>query len=192
MKKLIPTTLVVVLAVLAAPSANAEPSSYTVVLAGGAAQNMIHIWLTPDGTSYVIDSAVPLEVGGNVCENASESQNELLCKAPLVAGFEVNAGIGDDRVTVSSAIGIPVTLRGGQGRDVLAGGAGPDKLIGGAGDDRLYGGPGDDVIYGGPGEDLLNGGPGSDQLYGGPGADSFGAGSSHDAVRQDVRHGIGG
>ncbi len=187
MKKSILTTFVI-LAALAVPSANAESSTYTVVLAGGAAQNMIHIWLSPDGTSYVIDSVVELEVGGSVCENAPENPNELLCKAPLVAGFEVNAGPGDDRVSVSNAVDVPVTLRGGSGRDVLAGGSGSDKLIGGAGNDRLYGGPGNDLIYGGPGNDLLNGGPGEDVLHGGPGHDSFGPGSSHDAVRQGMRH----
>ncbi len=190
MKKSIPITLVILAALAAAP-ANAEPSSYTVVLAGGAAQSMIHIWLLPDGTSYVIDSVLPLEVGGEVCENAPENSNELLCKAPLVAGFEVNAGVGDDRVTVSSAVEVPVTLRGGSGHDVLTGGSGDDKLIGGPGNDRLYGGAGNDVIYGGPGNDLLNGGPGNDVLHGGPGRDSFGPGSSQDAVRQDTRHSVG-
>jgi hypothetical protein len=191
MKKSTLITLVI-LAALAVSSANAEPSSYTVVLAGGATESQIHIWLSPDGTNYVIDSVAPLEVGGDVCENVPDNPNELLCKAPLVAGFEVNSGVGDDKVTVSSAIGIPVTLRGGQGRDVLTGGSGPDKLIGAGGNDRLYGGPGNDVIYGGPGNDLLNGGPGHDMLYGGPGHDSFGPGSGHDAVRQDLHPSLGG
>jgi len=181
-------TVFVTLAALAAPSAQAESGTYTIVLAGGAAQNMIHVWLTQDGTSYVIDSVVSLEVGGEVCENAPENPNELLCKAPLVSGFEVNAGPGDDRVAVSNSVDVPVTLRGGSGRDVLAGGSGADKLIGGAGNDRLYGGPGDDLIYGGPGNDLLNGGPGNDLLHGGSGHDSFGSLSRHDAVRQGMRN----
>jgi Ca2+-binding RTX toxin-like protein len=173
--------------VLVAPIARAESDSNTIVLAGGATQSTIHIWLTPDGTSYVIDSIVPLEVGGEVCENTSENPNELHCKAPLVAGFEVNAGVGDDKVTVSSTVAVPVTLRGGPGRDVLAGGAGADKLIGGPGDDRLYGGPGDDLIYGGPGDDLLSGGPGDDVLHGGPGRDAFRPSSGQDAVVQELR-----
>ena len=33
---------------------------------------MIRIWLTPDGRTYVIDSIVPLEVGGTVCEHPGE------------------------------------------------------------------------------------------------------------------------
>jgi hypothetical protein len=175
------------LALLPAVPSRAEMTSYTVVLAGGATQSMIHIWLTPDGTTYVIDSVAPLEVGGEICENAAENPNELLCKAPMVAGFEVNAGVGDDKVKVASAITIPVTMRGGLGHDVLIGGSGPDKLIGGPGDDRLIGGPGNDLIFGGPGDDLIRGGPGDDELRGGPGRDAFDPGSGQNAVRQDLR-----
>ena len=58
MKKAI-LILLTMLAAQSATAASAETTSYTVVLAGGSAQNMIHIWLTPDGYSYVIDSVVP-------------------------------------------------------------------------------------------------------------------------------------
>jgi Ca2+-binding RTX toxin-like protein len=190
MKKAI-LTMLAVLALLPAAPSRAETTSYTVVLAGGAAQNKIHIWLTPDGTTYVIDSVVPLEVGGEICENAPESPNELLCKAPMVAGFEVNAGVGDDKVKVANAVTIPVTMRGGLGHDVLVGGGGPDKIIGGPDDDRLVGGPGDDLIFGGPGNDLIRGGPGDDELRGGPGRDAFDPGGGRNAIRQDLRP-IGG
>jgi Ca2+-binding RTX toxin-like protein len=182
--------ILILLAMLAAQSAtvaSAENTSYTVVLAGGAAQNMIHIWLTPDGYSYVIDSAVPLEVGGTICENPLGNPNELICKAPLVAGFEVNGGSGDDSVTVSSSVAIPVTMRGGPGRDTLIGGSGPDKLLGGEGNDRLLGRGGDDLIFGGPGNDSLYGGSGDDSLRGGPGNDLISGGSGLNNIRQDLR-----
>jgi Ca2+-binding RTX toxin-like protein len=184
--------LVVVLAAQAAVAARAagpttEGPTYTVVLAGGAAQNMIHIWLTPDGRSYVIDSVVPLEVGGTICENPPGNSNELICQAPLVAGFEVNAGSGDDNVSVSRAVTIPVTMRGGAGEDVLLGGSGPDKLIGGAGNDRLSGRAGNDLIFGGPGDDLVRGGAGDDIVRGGPGRDTAVGGSGDDSVRQSLR-----
>jgi Ca2+-binding RTX toxin-like protein len=186
MKKAI-LILLAMLAAQPATAASAETTSYTVVLAGGTAQNMIHIWLTPDGYSYVIDSAVPLEVGGTVCENPAGNPNELICKAPLVAGFEVNAGSGDDSVTVSSSVAIPVTMRGGAGRDTLIGGSGPDKLMGGEGNDRLLGRGGDDLIFGGPGNDSLYGGPGEDSLRGGPGTDVISGGSGVNDIRQDFR-----
>jgi len=179
MKKAI-LILSVLLAALAAPVAHAE-TTYTVVLAGGATENRVHIWLSPDGHSYVIDSAVPLEVGGTICENAAGNPNELTCKAPLVAGFEVNGGEGDDWVLVSSAIELPVTMRGGPGNDTLIGGSGPDKLIGGEGNDKVAGRGGNDVLYGGPGNDELLGGPGNDVLRGG-GTDIMNGGSGRNTL----------
>lgn len=171
-----------------APSTTTSTAAtYTVVLAGGSSQNTIRIWLTPDGHSYVIDSAVPLEVGGTVCQNSPGNANELVCKAPLVAGFEVNAGVGDDTVTVSRAVDIPVTIRGGAGQDDLVGGSGPDKLIGGLGDDRLAGRGGDDLIYGGPGEDEIEGNTGDDVLRGGSGQDSIEGGPGENSVHQSFR-----
>jgi hemolysin type calcium-binding protein len=179
--------LLVFLAAQAAPLARAEATSYTVVLAGGASQSMIHIWLTPDGYSYVIDSVAPLEVGGSVCEQAAGNPTELICKAPLVAGFEVNAGPDDDSVAVARAVDVPVTIRGGPGRDTLIGGSGADKLIGGEGNDRILGHGGDDLVFGGPGNDMIAGGSGSDSLRGGPGVDTIEGGSGQNNIRQETR-----
>jgi Ca2+-binding RTX toxin-like protein len=178
--------ILILLAILAAQTASIAhaETTYTVVLAGGAAQNSIHIWLTPDGRSYVIDSAVPLEVGGSICENTPGMPTELVCKSPLVAGFEVNGGSGDDTVSVSSTIELPVTMRGGPGNDTLIGGSGPDKLIGGEGNDKLAGRGGDDLIIGGPGNDELLGGPGNDVLRGGS-ADVMRGGSGHNTLIRD-------
>ncbi|HWA55564.1 MAG TPA: hypothetical protein VG816_15450 [Solirubrobacterales bacterium] len=184
MKKTI-LILSLALAMLAAPSAQAE-TTYTVVLAGGATQNTIRIWLSPDGRSYVIDSAIELEVGGTVCEHTPGNPNELACKAALVAGFEINGGSGDDSLSVSNAVELPVTMRGGPGNDTLIGGGGPDKLIGGEGDDRIAGRGGSDVLYGGPGNDELLGGPGNDVLRG-SGTDVMNGGAGHNTlIRNNV------
>src|SRR5262245_58169548 len=106
-------TIFTLLAILAAqaPAAAASsspPQAYTVLLAGGEEANTIHVWLTADGRQYVIDSVVPLEVGGSVCTNPEGQANELVCDAASIAGFEVNSGGGDDEVTVASQIAIPV------------------------------------------------------------------------------------
>lgn len=178
--------MLTILAAQAAPVAHAE-TTYTVVLAGGTTESMIHIWLTPDGRSYVIDSVAPLEVGGTICENTPGVPNELVCKAPLVAGFEVNAGEGDDAVSVAGVVEVPVTMRGGSGRDVLIGGAGPDKLIGGEGNDKLAGRGGDDLLFGGSGNDELLGGSGDDILRGGIGHDTLLGGSGANVVRSSLR-----
>lgn len=183
MKKLLLTSLTL-LALLAPSAGQAEPKAYTVLLAGGNEANKINIWLSPDGRDYVIDSVVQLEVGGSICVNPEGEPNELVCGAPQIAGFEVNAGGGNDQVVVGTNISIPVTMRGGAGRDFLTGGAGPDKLIGGEGNDRLVGGRGDDFLLGGEGNDVLIGGPGNDVMRGGFGEDTLIAGSGDDSLHQ--------
>jgi Ca2+-binding RTX toxin-like protein len=185
MKKTI-ATLLVLLAAYGATLAHAEtePASTTVVLAGGSARNTIRIWLTPDGYSYVIDSATPLEVGGTICRNPPENPNELICEAPPIAGFIVNGSSHDDVVVVSRAITIPTTLHGAGGKDVLLGGSGSDKIAGGPGDDLLRGRGGNDAIFGGPGSDVLKGGSGDDSLHGGPGPDVLNGGSGTNTVQQ--------
>lgn len=164
-------TAVLALGIAAATQAEAPPASTTIVLAGGSAQNDIKIWLTPDGYSYVIDSAGPLEVGGTICEHPAGNPNELVCEAPPIAGFVVNCGSHDDSVVVSRPVQAPVTLRGGPGDDTLLGGGSNDMILGGPGKDVLGGRGGDDAIFGGPGNDLIKGGPGNDTLHGGAGRD---------------------
>jgi Ca2+-binding RTX toxin-like protein len=166
-------TLLTLAAAATATFARAEtpPPPVTITLAAGAEQNTIRIWLTSDGYSYVIDSAAPLEVGGTICKHPPANESELVCEAPRIAGFVVNAGSHDDRIVISRAVQVPVTLHGGAGRDTLLGGAGADMITGGPGDDVLGGRGGDDAIFGGPGGDLLKGGPGDDLLRGGAGRD---------------------
>ncbi|WP_243057842.1 hypothetical protein [Nocardioides sp. SR21] len=61
-------------------------------------------------------------------------------------GSVVRGGRGDDdlRVTSEQCEGVPTTLRGDGGDDVLGGGSERDVLIGGTGFDRVYGGTGID------------------------------------------------
>jgi hypothetical protein len=169
--------LLVVLAAMLPGAAHAGGASVALVLAGGPEANMINIWLTSDERSYVIDSVVPLEVGGSVCTHPSGNQNELVCQASQISGFTINSDGGDDQVRVARDITIPVTLRGGGGNDLLVGGGGNDRLNGGDGNDRLIGSAGDDVISGSVGEDVLIGGAGDDVLRGGPGNDVLKGGS---------------
>jgi Ca2+-binding RTX toxin-like protein len=180
MKRAIPILITVLVAYFAA-FADAGERSLTVLLTGGNEANSIHIGISPDGRSFVIDSDAALEVGGSLCTHPEGNMSELLCEATAIAGFEVNANGGDDRVHVSRVVTLPTTLRGGPGDDLLIGGSGADKLIGGVGDDQLisrggddalYGGPGDDMLYGGVGDDLLRGDSGSNVLVGGSGTNS--------------------
>jgi Ca2+-binding RTX toxin-like protein len=170
--------LLAVLATLPVAFARADSAPVTLLISGGNENSAISVSLSPDGREYVILSSAPLEVGGNLCTHPEEIPNELFCKAPSIAGFEVNAAGGSDFITFSSDVPVPVTIRGGPGADRLTGGDASDKLIGGPdhdflsgrrGDDWMLGGPGPEKLFGGAGNDILRGGPDKDQLVGGPG-----------------------
>lgn len=167
--------------------ANPAAAAYNVLLAGGPEANTIHIGLTPDGRQYVIESVVPLEVGGEVCVHPEGRENELVCAAPEIVSFEVNSGAGEDSVSIAPIVPEPVTLRGGPGDDLLIAGSSADRLAGGEGDDRLIGGAGADALFGGLGADLLSGEGGFDLLVGGPGKDILRGGYGEDVEIQGVR-----
>jgi Ca2+-binding RTX toxin-like protein len=173
-------TLIAILAASWASAAQAGERSVNVLLTGGPEANVLDVKLSQDGLSYLIDSMGPLEAGGGICVHPETTDHELVCEAAAIAGFEVNAGGGDDSVIISPKIVVPVTLRGGPGDDRLRGGAGPDKLVGGVGNDVLLGVGGDDWLYGGQGKDWLYGGSGSDRLVGGPDADFMNGGPGDD------------
>jgi hypothetical protein len=164
--------------------AHASERKLNVLLTGGPEANVLEVRLSPDGRSYVIDSTVPLEAGGGICLHPEGNENRLFCEATAIAGFEVNAGGGNDSVVIFPKVPVPVTLRGGPGDDRLVGGAVPDKLIGGTGNDALFGRTGDDWLYGGPGDDSLYGGPGDDRLLGEGGRDVL-----HDGPGRDTEVG---
>jgi RTX calcium-binding nonapeptide repeat (4 copies) len=185
MKKTIPIA-VLALALCAPLLARADKEPVVVLLAGGSEANMIGIRLSPDGRSYLIGSVVPLEVGGTVCSHAPGTENELVCQAAAISGFEVNAGAGDDIVAVAANVPVPVTMRGGSGADRLTGGGGADRLIGGPGNDHLFGRGGADLLSGGSGNDVLWGGPGNDALWGGPGKDALHGGPGANELHQDL------
>ena len=78
--------------------------------------------------------------------------------------------------------GLPVTIAGTPGNDVINGTAGSDVIHGFAGDDAINGLGGNDVICGGDGNDTLNGGTGNDRLFGGNGSDTLNGGKGNDTL----------
>lgn len=99
----------------------------------------------------------------------------------LTALNEILAGAGDDIVDLTSrafaTAELRLTVRGGDGDDVLWGGGGACQLFGDAGNDRLTGSPEDDLIVGGTGDDVLHGGGGTDVFC-------FGGAWGQDTVEQ--------
>ena len=101
-----------------------------------------------------------------------------------VKSIVVNAGAGNDEVTLGTALPISATINGGDGNDQLTGGAGNDIINGGNGNDEIFGGAGNDVLNGNAGNDQITGGAGADKLNGGDGNDELFAvdNSAHDTL----------
>src|SRR5688572_25262802 len=76
----------------------------------------------------------------------------------VVRKISLNAGAGDDSVSMSARITVAALLDGAAGDDVLIAAAGNDTLVGGAGDDVLRGMAGNDRLQPGNGENVVDGG----------------------------------
>jgi len=172
---------------LAAPAAagaatvefTAAPSSFRVK--GDEGSDNLRITAMSDGALDVADPSQPVTVrvaptspSGAPCTTVDE--HHVHCQGTASTVVDVDAGRGDDRVTVDGSLGLHTQL-GGAGFDVLRGGAGDDTIDGGAGDDIITGSPGRDVQRGGEGHDrfmiaqeqlgdgeTLDGGPGQNSV----------------------------
>ncbi len=94
---------------------------------------------------------------------------------------EIRAGAGDDLIDLTSLqftyLGDGMTIRGGDGDDIIWASNDCNSLLGDAGNDRIVGGTSDDVIAGGAGDDSLHGGGGDDIFC-------FGGDWGHDVIEQ--------
>lgn len=99
---------------------------------------------------------------------------------------------GNDNVSVSSSLGLLVSLIGGHGNDTLKAGSGPARIHGDAGNDSLLGGVAADSLYGVAGDDQLDGAGGNDLLSGGFGADALVYSSHGSAVTVNLTSGSNG
>jgi Ca2+-binding RTX toxin-like protein len=114
------------------------------------------------GTWTVTDTTTAPTAIGPQC--APAGSGTVTCAAAGTNRAAVDAGSGDDSVTMNAVAPSPSFIRGENGNDTLTGGAGPDNIFGGAGNDNLAGGAGDDNLFGGPGSDQLLGEAGNDVL----------------------------
>jgi hypothetical protein len=89
---------------------------------------------------------------------------------------------GTDGPDVIAGLGGNDVINGGDGDDVICGYAGNDSLYGGNGNDTLIGSYGNDTLDGGNGIDTLSGGDGADALLGGNGNDALTGGAGNDAL----------
>ncbi|MCB0073272.1 MAG: hypothetical protein KDE20_17505, partial [Caldilineaceae bacterium] len=152
--------------------------------------------LTADGFSGAAD--VLQIVGGagiDTVTSASATSVTLLDTLTFanIDRLDITTFGGNDSVTLSHAIAIPVivdggddddtinvsgvasttTLYGGLGNDTLTGSAQADLIYGGSGNDVISAGAGADTVYGEAGDDTITGGTGLDNLFGGADSDTF-------------------
>jgi len=140
---------------------------------GGSADN---ITVTRDGGDIVVS----VDIGNDVPGTGPTDAFVTRYTTGQVQSISVLAGDGNDRVTIGADVGVPVTVDGGSGDDVLIGG--DVTLIGGVGNDYLYGSSGSDNLDGGSGNDTLYGLDGDDTLAGGGDDDEIYAGSGRNVV----------
>lgn len=95
----------------------------------------------------------------------------LVASGPDDSGV-VSIGIDNVRITpLPLCFGLPATIIGTPGNNILWGTLGDDVIAGLGGNDVINGLGGNDRICGGPGDDTLDGSIGNDQLDGGLGRD---------------------
>ncbi|MDX6681277.1 MAG: hypothetical protein QOG94_1316 [Solirubrobacteraceae bacterium] len=140
---------------------------------------------TPQPYDAVLRDSAAVVVAGPGCDALDEHAVRCVVEQPpsqsVTLAVVIDAGDGDDTVSVPATWANPVEVRGGDGRDVLTGSG---TLDGGAGDDMLTGGePGPaDAKGAGPVRDFIAGGPGDDVLRGGRGPASFSGGAGDDVI----------
>ena len=78
--------------------------------------------------------------------------------------------------------GLPATIWGTEGPNMLHGTSAPDVIAGLGGDDVIYGYDGADLICGGPGNDTIWGGNGTNRMWGDEGDDVISGGPHFDTI----------
>ncbi len=141
--------------------------------------------LTVTGTSKGNKITLRLKAGAAgklVVDVGSNGTADFTFNRSSFAAIVVNAGAGNDTVTISEKSGVftlfeNTTLNGGKGTDKLTGGTGAESYVGGTGKDTIASKAGADVFFWtqGDGNDKVDGGADLDQLNmtGTAGADGF-------------------
>ena len=163
------------------------------LITGTSADDVITVGVDPaTGETIVTVGDVVYRVprGQPVVINAGDGNDRITVPTGTTVHLRFLGGAGDDRIDGGASLG-PNDYFGGQGKDSIEAGAGNDFLSGGAdrdyldgrgGDDRLFGGHGNDVVYGMGGDDVLDGGAGNDYLEGAEGDDQVSGGDGADQV----------
>lgn len=100
--------------------------------------------------------------------------HQMVCDAGKGAAIQHTIDVPD---AVPLCFGVPATIIGTEGPDLLHGTAGDDVIVGLGGSDTIFGGDGNDLICGGDGDDRIYGGShrfrGGDECDGGTGSNTL-------------------
>jgi len=84
--------------------------------------------------------------------------DQVFGQCDVITSIDIKGGSGADRLSVDEsgqALGVGVSMTGGDGNDTLTGGNSNDSLWGNDGNDSVTGDDGNDVMYGGNGGDTM-------------------------------------
>jgi RTX calcium-binding nonapeptide repeat (4 copies) len=186
-----------VAAAFAAPSA-ASAATVSVSMGGtsftaapGEANNLTVSQTSTFFQQYVkfSDTGVSSVTAGQGCSQVGATT--VLCQISWFSHYSVDLGDGNDTLN-DQLMQSPLTVKGGDGDDVINGGGGSDTIDGGAGNDTITGGGGNDKITGGDGTDNIDGGAGNDTISARDGvADTIVCGSGIDTVISDYTDSAG-
>ncbi|HEV8291824.1 MAG TPA: calcium-binding protein [Tepidisphaeraceae bacterium] len=133
----------------------------------------------PDTITVGIDSANPARIRVN------DGVKNFRFTKTAVTSMLIVTGDGADNITIGSGIKQQITIKSGEGDDVIHGGSGREIIFAAGGADQIFGGGGSDQIFGGDGNDTIDGGASNDYLYGDGGDDVITGGPGGDVLAGD-------
>jgi hypothetical protein len=155
--------------------ASAGPYTITITVTDkdGGTSTSTHPITIQESVSDPNGNLLTLNASGNLSIIAIDSDNSIsLSSGSLIVNIDghivefdpvptkvtINAGNGNDVITVGPGVTSTVVINGGAGADIIMGGDGNDVIVGGSGRDILIGGAGADGISGNFEDDILVGG----------------------------------
>ncbi len=129
-------------------------------------------------------SQVPITITGTANTVVTTDGTIAPVEALVIDAQSLQAGsmLNLQNVEFAVVIGENLTIRGGEGKNILFTGAGSQNIMLGADDDQLYAGDGDDTVGSAGGDDSIFGEAGNDTVFGGEGNDQLHGGSGTDIV----------
>jgi predicted extracellular nuclease len=173
-------------------------SAYSYIFQGQT-QTLDQIFVTPSLKDQLVQARAahvnsdwPADFDGDGPRGASD-HDPLVARMGLIPRCNglpatIIGTTGDDMINGTNGNDVIVglggndTINGGNGNDVICGNAGNDTLRGSNGNDTLLGSFGDDLLDGGNGNDTLSGGDGTDSLLGQNGNDILDGGNGNDTL----------